>query len=299
MTSRAGREDRSRGVNVPRAMGRWWAARATLGRAGALALTGVLIGAIVAVVVLLSGGGSDSAAEVIVQRTPTATAVAGPTETAEPTAEPSATAEPEAEATAEPEATATGEAGPAQVTSIRDLVDRYGDPVDATMARLRIPAIGVDAAVGARTVGADGEMTLPHGPADIVWYDMSQWTGLGGTIGGGGNAIFAGHVDYNAPVSYAGELGFADRVPFRGGGVLIALSTLSPGDTIEIDFQGETLRYVVAWRQRVSATDQPRWNEIWSADVAVDSITLVTCGGEFNFTERSYVDRWVIRAERV
>ncbi len=286
-------------MNVLRAIGRWWAARAALGRAGVLALTGMLIGAIVAAAVLLSGGGSDSAAEVIVQRTPDPTAEPAETATAEPTAEPSVTAEPTAEVTPEPTAEATAEPGAEQLTDIRDLVARYGDPVDATTARLRIPAIGVDAAVGPRTVGEDGEMALPHGPADIVWYDMSLWLGLGGAPGGGGNAIFSGHVDYNARVSYAGELGFADRVPFRGGGVLFDLKQLSPGDIIEVDVQGETLRYVVAWRQRIAADDQPRWSEIWSDDVAVDSITLVTCGGDFNFTERSYVDRWVVRAERV
>lgn len=286
-------------MNVLRTIGRWWAARATLARAGVLALAGVGIGATVAAVVLLSGGGSDSAAEVVVQRTPQPAATAGPTETAEPAAEPSATAEPTAEATAEPAAEPTAEPGPEQFANIDNLVDRYGDPVDANVARLRIPAIGVDAAVGPRTVGEDGQMTLPHGPADMVWYDLSQWTGLGGLPGAGGNAIFSGHVDFNARVSYAGELGFADRVPFRGAGVLFNLKQLSPGDIIEVDYQGETLRYVVAWRQKIAADNIPRWSEIWSNDVTVDSITLVTCGGDFNLAERSYVDRWVVRAERV
>ena len=174
---------------------------------------------------------------------------------------------------------------------------RFGDPVDASLARLRIPALGVDAAVGTRTVGGDGVMPLPHGPADMVWYDMSQWTGLGGTIGAGGNALLAGHVDYAAWVRYAGQLGYAD-VAYRGGGVLIALKQMVPGDVIEIDFEGETLRYVVTWNRKVAADDLPAWPEIFSGDVAVDSITLITCGGVFDFDTRSYADRWVVRAER-
>jgi sortase (surface protein transpeptidase) len=261
----------------------------------------VVLGAVIAGVIVVVGA-DDGSATVIVQRAPEPTAepTAEPTDTPAPTTEPTtsptetATAEPTEEPTAEP----TEDPGPPPLSSPDELVTQYGDPVDATTARLRIPVLGIDAAVGTRFVGGDGQMGLPHGPADMVWYDLSGWTGLGGAPGGGSNAIFSGHVDFNAHVSYAGELGFADRVPYRGRGVLFELRQLSPGDVIEVEVQGETLKYVVSWKERVEATDAPRWDQIWSADVPIDSITLVTCGGDFNFQESSYVDRWVVRAER-
>lgn len=76
------------------------------------------------------------------------------------------------------------------------------------------------------------------------------------------------------------------------------LGLLSPGDVIEVDYNGETLRYAVSWRRQISAADGD-WAAIWSDDVATDSITLVTCAGQFDSQTRKYLDRVVIRAERI
>lgn len=80
-------------------------------------------------------------------------------------------------------------------SELSDFVDEFGYPADATFAQLRIPVLGVDAAVAPRLVDETGEMPLPGGPADIAWYDLSAWPSMGGAPGEGGNAIFAGHVD--------------------------------------------------------------------------------------------------------
>ena len=90
---------------------------------------------------------------------------------------------------------------------------------------------------------------------------------------------------------------FSGRVDYRGRGVFFDLGRLGPGDIVEIDWRGETLRYSVAWRQRVSARDAD-WASIFSADVPRDSATLITGAGEFDFQTRSYLDRLVIRIER-
>ena len=156
---------------------------------------------------------------------------------------------------------------------------------------MRVPALGIDAPMGVRLVGGDGQMPNPAGPSDVIWYDFSGWDGIGGAIGGGGNAVFSGHVDYAARVAYA-------DVDYRGHGVFFSLSLLSPGDVIEVESAGQTIRYAVSWRQTVDAAETD-WGEMLSADVAVDSITLITCGGEFDFESSSYVDRVVIRAERI
>ncbi len=148
---------------------------------------------------------------------------------------------------------------------LSDFKRKYGDPPDATLGRIRIPAVGVDAALGARIVGPDGELPLPWGPADVVWYDFSGQPGYGGALGGRGNAIFAGHVDYADRVPYAG-------VMYRGLGVFSSLDLLAADDLIEIETGGRVLR---------------------------DSVTLITCAGAFDFTTLEYSDRLVIRGTRL
>lgn len=188
----------------------------------------------------------------------------------------------------------TVESGQAVVTSIDELISVAGYPADTTTAVLRIPLLGLSAPVATRYVGlGTAELPLPSGPADIVWYDMSEWTGLGGAPGAGGNAIFSGHVDYADRVPYA-------DVYYRGLGVFANLDLLTRGDVIEVDYAGATLRYsITTIRQLSAAPGATDWGAVWSADVPVDSITLYTCGGAFDEATRSYIDRVVVQAERI
>jgi hypothetical protein len=263
-----------------------WAELGTAARAGVLAATGAVLGLALGAILLVSSGGAGDAPVDIVTL-PTATATAAPTQTA--TAVPTSTA-PTATATATATATSTATPEPPVVQSIVELADRFGEPPDATYGRFRIPAIGVDAPLGTRFVGGDGQMPNPTGPGDVVWYDFSEWEGYGGPLGGGRNAIFSGHADYAAYVAYA-------DTQFRGRGVFYGVSLLSPGDVVEVEVNGQTLTYAVEWRQLVSA-DGADWATIMSSDVTSDSITLITCGGEFNFATRQYQDRIVVRAVR-
>jgi LPXTG-site transpeptidase (sortase) family protein len=231
---------------------------------------------------LAACGGDDEPSEVVVA-TPEPTVEATPTRTPTPT--PTAIT-PRAEPTEE--ATETVSAVQS-VTSLQTFIDEYGYPSDATYARLRIPVLGVDARVASRYVGGDGRMATPAGPAAVAWYDLSAWPGLGGSPGSG-NAIFSGHVDYNETIRYAG-------VHFRGRAVFYDLRRLSPGDLIEVDYNGQTLRYAVSWTRQVHAT-QGDWASVWR-DNGNDVITLYTCDGEFDYSTRQYSDRLVVRAERV
>lgn len=181
-------------------------------------------------------------------------------------------------------------AKPVGADDIRDLVAEFGEPPDATFARLRIPRLGIDAGVSPRYV--DGlVMPLPDGPQNIAWYDMSNFPGTGGVPGGGGNAIFATHVDFNNQVAYA------DR-HFAGPAIFYSLDHLGPGDVIEVDYDGQTLAYQVTWVEYLDAVTAD-WRAIWSNDVATDSITLFTCGGTFDRDAHAYSHRLVIRAERM
>lgn len=166
---------------------------------------------------------------------------------------------------------------------------QYGEPPDATFARLRIPSQSVNAPVAARKVGSDGAMASPEGPAEVIWYDLSSW-GLGGAPGAGGNAVFSAHVDFADPVPYA-------NVRYQGVGVFFNVNKLSPGDIIEVDYRGQSLRYAVEWRRQFGESDD--WDVILASNGPRDSITLITCSGDFDIQSRSYDARTVVRAVRL
>ena len=176
------------------------------------------------------------------------------------------------------------------VRSLDDLREQYGEPPDALYGRIRIPAIDVDAPLSRRTVGADGQMANPSGPSDVAWYDFVGWPSLGGEPGAGRNAVFAGHVDRNAYLDYAG-------VNYFGPGIFYGLRRLDEGDTIEVTYRGKTIRYAVAWRRDLSPSSGD-WDEVFSADVSKESITLVTCSGDFDARTQEYRRRTVVRAVR-
>ena len=179
---------------------------------------------------------------------------------------------------------------PAPQDSVPEFTAEHGNPPNTDFARLRIPSIGVDAPVGRWLV--DGTiMPEPYGPVDVAFYDLTDWPGLGGFPGEGQNAIFGAHVDLNRYVSYA-------DANYRGPAVFWALDQLTPGTLVEVDYAGETLRYAVTWTEEVDAVGSD-WGAYFTADVPVDSITLYTCGGEFDFSSASYSHRVVVRAERV
>ena len=261
----------------------WWNQQQLAIRAGLLGAVGLLFGATVATIIIAGSGGPpvvDATPTQVVATTTTPTPTATATRTPRPTRTPTPTRTPEPTPTPEP-----------AITNIAELVSLYGHPAGYNFARLRIPQIGVDAPVGASVVSS-GEMGTPQGPATVFWYDLSQWEGLGGAPGAGGNAIFSGHVDLSSYVPYA-------DVTYRGPAVFQDLDSLVPGDRIFIDYNGQSLEYQVAWKEQVDAGNTSRWQQIWSADVPVDSITIYTCGGDFDSIERSYTDRVVVRAERV
>lgn len=273
----------------------WWGAQpqsrrvATMGGAAAL----VLVLGVTTALVAANGGGDDSLVAPAPE-TPTPTVTPTPTLPPDPTATPTATPTPEPEETPAPEETAGAGNGGEFYTNLRELVAAHGYPSHATFATLRVPVLGMEAQVSASTVGRGEAMQEPIGPAHVLWYDLSNYAGMGGAPGGGGNAIFSGHVDWNGRVAYA------PGVRYRGQGVFYGLQNLQPGQIIEVDYNGQTLRYEVVWRRQLSADPgRTDWGEIWRGTPGVDEITLYTCGGDFNPATREYADRVVVRAERI
>jgi LPXTG-site transpeptidase (sortase) family protein len=154
--------------------------------------------------------------------------------------------------------------------------NRFPPPSNAPIARLVIPAAEIDAPVVVRGVDASGVMQSPDNAYDTAWYDFSARPGYGG------NAVFAGHVDYI-------------RV---GKAVFWNLKDLKQGDLIEVRLEdGTVYQYsVVSLNQYDSATAPV--DAIVGA-TPEESVTLITCSGTFNQATHQYDKRLVVRAERI
>jgi LPXTG-site transpeptidase (sortase) family protein len=148
-----------------------------------------------------------------------------------------------------------------------------------TEMSLNIPSIGVSASVYSRSVGTNGVMGNPLGAWDVIWYDFSNFSGLGGYPGDpGANAVFAGHVDYI----------------HVGPAVFWSLRDLSPGDRVTVSTSNGPITYAVQWTQW--AAPDVDFSQ-FVAKTGHDSITLVTCIGDF--AAGHYSNRFIVRGVRV
>ncbi len=236
-----------------------------LGGVAAVVVIGIIL-----VVVALSGGGGDSDDN-----------GGGGTTAARPTSESGGlqTSRPTPEATIDlvrPTAQATG----------------HWTEVGADF-RFVVPRFSIDAPLTHRPVPLSGEMPNPNGPDDVAYYDFSNFGNYGGAPGLGGNAVFAGHVDSGSRPCNNGT------VPPPCQAVLWDLNLLAVGDRIEIHANGDVFTYEVTSNQPVSATlSDGTWDRIVSS-TEEETLTIITCGGDFNRETREYTDRQVVTATRL
>src|SRR5918998_59193 len=158
--------------------------------------------------------------------------------------------------------------GPANVD-----LDRMGADVVAPVG-LTIEAAGVDAGLEALRV-VDGAMQDPSGPWVVAWYENL------GALGKIGNVVMAGHIDYwNV-----------------GPAVFYNLSTLDAGDEIVVTGDdGKTYPFAVEWVRQYDSASIPLDEVI--GPTAEQSLTLITCGGAFDYATGHYLQRTVVRANR-
>ena len=152
----------------------------------------------------------------------------------------------------------------------------------ADIERLIIPAISVNAPVTPRTVDRDGRMPSPDGPQDVIWYDFSALPGLGGRPGAGGNTILAGHVDYHG----------------YGPAVFWDLRNVKQGDEITVRLRDGSEYKYTARSNRIVDPAAASFNEI-VASTTEESLTVITCAGDFDPATRNYDMRRVVWAVRV
>jgi len=144
---------------------------------------------------------------------------------------------------------------------------------------LQVDSVGVDAPIELGNV-TDGVMQDPSGPWVVSWYEPL------GKVGEGGNVVMAGHVDYwNV-----------------GPAVFWDVRYLPEGDVIRVVGEdGKNYEYAVQWTQSYMAdqlTPEVIQNDI-VGDTGQETLTLITCGGEFNPDTGEYNQRWVVRANLI
>jgi sortase (surface protein transpeptidase) len=179
------------------------------------------------------------------------------------------------EALAEVPSTGARRPGPVILSSIRiPLPDGFA-PVE-----LVVDKIGLDAPIEVGTI-ENGIMKDPSGPWVVSWYEQL------GKVGEGNNVVMAGHVDYWD----------------TGPAIFWGVPSLVPGDVIRlVGENGETYEYQVEWSQLFDVATELT-PEVIQRDIVGDtgqeSLTLITCGGEFDAAAGHYLQRHVVRANRI
>lgn len=137
---------------------------------------------------------------------------------------------------------------------------------------LRVPDIGVDGDVDAIGVGPDGQLAVPAAAGGLSWYRY------GPSPGDAGSAVVAGHVDYNG-----------------AEGVFWRLDELPVGSRLEVGYDDGTTRgFTVTARKQYPKSGLPV-AEVF-ATAGPPRLVLVTCGGSFDSSRKSYRDNIVVSA---
>jgi sortase (surface protein transpeptidase) len=142
-------------------------------------------------------------------------------------------------------------------------------------ARVSIPAIGVDSVLTG--IGVDGSGALVP-PADV---DQAGWFAAGPAPGEVGPAVLAGHVD--------------DRT---GPAVFFRLEELTAGDQVVVTrSDGQPVAFTVT---RVAAYPKSGFatTEVYGPTTGPE-LRLITCGGTFDRSRRSYEDNVVVFARQL
>ena len=140
--------------------------------------------------------------------------------------------------------------------------------------QITVEKAGIDAQVETLEI-VNGIMQNPTGPWVVAWYRQTA------TLGELGNVVLAGHVDYwNV-----------------GPSVFFNLRDLVAGDVITlVGEDGRSYDYAMEWSE---VFDLPALTSGGLQDVVgptdAPSVTLITCGGEFDYVNGEYLSRMVVR----
>lgn len=151
-------------------------------------------------------------------------------------------------------------------------------PVVSTAApvALTLPTLDVDAPLVPVGVLPDGAMEIPDDVGTVGWY-ATQARRV--SPGDPGTAVLAGHRD--------------SRV--QGDGALRHLGDLAPGDTVQVVHLDGTLSTWTVDEVLQTPRDALPGDVLFRTD-GPPTLALVSCGGEFDVTARSYTDNLIVLA---
>jgi LPXTG-site transpeptidase (sortase) family protein len=139
--------------------------------------------------------------------------------------------------------------------------------------KLRIPKLGLAAAVEAVGLADDGEMVMPEDPQRAAWYQS------GSKLGEKGNIVIAGHLDSKT-----------------GPAVFYRLSLLTLGDEIIVSDQNQKEYYFVVVKKETYDESQFPMGEVFGGNNK-SQLNLITCRGRFDQATKRYTKRIVVFAE--
>ncbi len=140
---------------------------------------------------------------------------------------------------------------------------------------IKIENASVDAEVETIEI-VDGKMQDPSGPWVVSWYKETA------KLGEDSNAVMAGHLDY-------WDVGPA---------VFYNVGSLQPNDKIKVTGEdGDIYTYAVDWVKNYDSENAPIEDIVGPTDT--ESLTLITCGGPFDYQNGVYLQRTVVRSHRV
>ena len=175
----------------------------------------------------------------------------------------------ETETTSEPEELV-------EVAPTEQEVSEYTVPSDFPRY-LSIKSLGINnARILPMGVKSNGELATPSNIFDVGWYDASGKPGQGGTL------VIDGH--NGGPHVY----GVFKELPSLAIGALV---TVERGD-------GEIFRYEVVENVEIplDKSDDYMTSAVKSPKVGTESITLISCSGEWSSTRQTYLSRQFVRA---
>lgn len=148
------------------------------------------------------------------------------------------------------------------------------EPATAGPARILLPSLGIDARVVPEGVEPTGEMSLPEDVRLVGWYQYSVAPGSPQ-----GSTVLAGHVDDAQ----------------QGEGAMFRLRLAEVGSLVSVvDAAGTQLDYRVVAREEFGKDTVPLADLF--ARGGAHRLTLITCGGQFDSSTRSYESNIVVTA---
>ncbi|MFF4773224.1 class F sortase [Microtetraspora fusca] len=151
---------------------------------------------------------------------------------------------------------------------------KTGKTASAKPIRIRIPSIGVNAALGSVGVLKSGEIQTPS----LSRPKIAAWYRLGPAPGELGPAVILGHVNTRS-----------------GAAVFSRLRELQRGNKIEVRrADGKSAIFTVDGVEQVGKTTFPT-NRVYG-NIATSGLRLITCGGVYNVKNHSYTDNIVVYA---